>query len=156
MLTVMVEQRDEEGLVVAITSAPTGLFGSHYAFSDTVPGKSLSSDVLFISVQTSMAGGPTPASLTRQWRKKGLRSRVCTRVLDLLYVRRVDPLHASNGLSHGGWWVSGCGIHDVFPFPTNLQHRLYDLSFLSLQGEWLRVKYGFVSVLGREAYYLWI
>ncbi len=44
-----------------ITSAPTGLFGSHYAFSDTVPGKPLSSDVLFISVQASVAGGPTPA-----------------------------------------------------------------------------------------------
>lgn len=40
-------------------------------------------------------------SLT-QWRKNGLRSIVCTRVLDLLYVSRVDPLHASNGLSHGG------------------------------------------------------
>lgn len=52
------------------TSAPTGLFGSHYTFSDMIAGKSLSSDVLLISVHTSMAGGPTPALPQPAMKKK--------------------------------------------------------------------------------------
>lgn len=139
-----------------ITSAPTGLFGSHYAFSDTVPGKSLSSDVLFIFVQTNMALRKYTCFSSPVWsyrRSKNRRgSGARERALDLLYVRCVDPLHASNGPEPWRGYQNvafGMSSH----FPQIYSAGLYDLSILFLQGESLGEIWLCVIGGGAGAYY---
>lgn len=128
-----------------ITSAPTGLFGSHYAFSDTVPGKSLSSDVLFIFVQTNMALRKYTCFSSPVWsyrRNKNRRGSGASLIYCMSGVSTLS-MHQTD-LNHGGgirMWRSGCLLIShkstapgcmIYPSYSSKGNRSVKYDFVSL------------------------